>query len=138
MELPTFDLNVISGDQLVFRAFLNKQHFNVESGGVAQVTVTAFLRRENNDYRGLSVAPTERDSQKHLNTQLGCCCLVADEIRASHPGVDIKPDAEDHGNIVGVPRRSENPEIAFKIAQALEREANRHPCYGVPTTAQSA
>ena len=94
--------------------------------GLVRSTYIAFLRRENNDYCGLSIAPTRQDAESGLATKLGSCKLVAGDARQVDAGVEVTPDTPQHGNITGVPRKSEDYELALKIANALERAANKH------------
>jgi hypothetical protein len=134
MELPSFNVQEgISNEQLVFRAFLRPNWFEVH-GTETKATPVAFLRRRDRDPDGLSVGPTAEACQAYLSIKMGFCKLVAGEIRRAGEtreggvsyGMDVVPDRIDHANIINVPHRHENPELALAIASDLAKIANEH------------
>lgn len=114
-----FDLDGILPEQEVFRAYARENHCD----SARQPTFKLFLRRRPpNDERGLSVGSSPQTATQRLQFHYGCCCLVAGRIRTIE-GLDVVPDSHTHGNITGLPRRSEDEQRALQIAFDLQRMA---------------
>ena len=115
-----FDLTGISADQEVFRAYAYENHR--EPSG--KPSYKLFLRRKPpKDERGLSVGPSPQAATQPLKFHYGCCRLVTAQVRTIE-GLDVVPDSDTHGNITGVPRRSEDEQRALQIAGDLQRMAD--------------
>jgi hypothetical protein len=117
VDSPTFDQDYIPDVQFLYRAYLYSYQVEIVNG-CQEPQIKAFLRRKT-DTKGLSVAPTSGDATKRLRENFGTCRFSARAARASHQGVDVVPDATDHGNVINVPLKEDDREVALKIANAL-------------------
>lgn len=93
--------------QIVYRGLRSNKWIDPDT---RQVTSAAFVRRPT-DIDGLSVALTVEACIASLNKSYGTPSLHVGRIRDI--GLDVKPDEDlgalNHGNIIGVPYRNEDP-----------------------------
>jgi hypothetical protein len=115
-------------DSQVFRAYSYENHVEKLS---RRPTTKLFLRRAApKDEDGLSVGPSAAECVQHLAYHYGCCGLILCEIKLIE-GLDVVADAEDHANITGLPRRTDDEGRALKraleLAENLRRIARTDP-----------
>jgi len=106
---------------LVYRGLKNKKCIDTTRG---VVTPEAYIRREGEE--GISVATSPQAVRDVLETLRGIAELDVTDIRsivnrATGTPLDVVLDNPPHGNIIGVPRLSEDKMVAESLAGELAR-----------------
>lgn len=121
---------------IVFRALIH-EHF--VSTAVGNVLPAAFFRRElPQDKNGLSLGvDTTADDylkKRFRKPTYGVGTLHVGRVRDI--GLNVVQDGPDHASLTGVPRKSENRELAERTASLLARQARWQPQSEEPTAEQ--
>jgi hypothetical protein len=120
VQTVLFEVIPVPQHQSVYRAFRNAACVDRQTG---QIQTSTFLRRPNE--RGLSVSPTPDLSVRALTSNYGCCVLITGQIRTI-ANLEVSPTSNEHADIIGVPLRTENEQLALDIATALVDIAGAH------------
>ncbi len=112
---------LLSDGQIVHRAYRYESDRDIRAG---KPKAKVFFRRQTES--GLSVGLTIDAILRRL-TAAGRCELLTGAVRVCVPPLDVIQDEVDHANILGVPLREENEEVALAIARYLARIAEDKP-----------
>lgn len=94
----------------VYRALLKKQHLNRAKW---EVDPSAYVCRERNDFRGLSVGFTPVHCVAPFarrESWIGAARLLSVDVYSLSLGIEPTPANPDHANITGVPRKEAHQE----------------------------
>jgi hypothetical protein len=112
----------LEDEATVYRALLRKQWIDATAGSVE---LDAFYLRKNKNEIGLSVnlasVYTPEQCAARFQTCYGVASLVVGQVRQL--GLDVVADSPSHANILGLPYREDNRELADRLAELLAQQA---------------